>query len=249
VSEPPRGDYISGMTLLLAIVLTAFQGRKVWVYTPPAYDAKHAPYDLVVLFDGETYVSDIPTPAILDELIAAKKIPPVVAVLVDTSQNRIGDLANHQAFADALARDLIPWARGKWRITNDPRRVVVGGSSAGGLAAAYVAYRHPEVFGNVLSQSGAYWRGNEGASEPGEWLTAQFRASAKLPIRFYIEVGALETHTVVNGLVFIETNRRLRDVLRAKGYEVDYVEVPGAHHEEKHWGSKLGEGLERSLRR
>jgi enterochelin esterase family protein len=237
------------MTLLLALVLTTFQDRKVWIYTPPAYDAKHAPYDLVVLFDGETYSSEIPTPAILDELIAAKKIPPVVAVLVDNSQNRLGDLANHQKFADELALRLIPWVRSKWRVTNDPAHVVVGGSSAGGLAAAYVAYRHPEVFGNVLSQSGAFWRGNEGASEPGEWLTSQFRASPKLPIRFYIEVGALETHAVVNGLIFIETNRRLRDVLRAKGYEVEYLEVPGAHHEEGHWKAQLGEGLVRSLRR
>jgi len=31
------------------------------------------------------------------------------------------------------------------------------GSSPGGLAATYAAYRHPEMFGNVLSQSGSYW--------------------------------------------------------------------------------------------
>jgi enterochelin esterase family protein len=111
----------------------------------------------------------------------------------------------------------------------------VGGYSAGGLGAANVAFRHPEVFGNVLSQSGAYWRGNEGASLPGEWLTEQFRTSPRLPLRLYLEVGALETQTVVNGMVMIEVNRHLRDVLQAKGYSIHYVEVPDAHHEETHW--------------
>jgi pimeloyl-ACP methyl ester carboxylesterase len=43
----------------------------------------------------------------------------------------------------------------------DPRRVIVTGSSAGGLAAAYVALMRPDLFGNVLSRSGAFWRGAE----------------------------------------------------------------------------------------
>jgi enterochelin esterase-like enzyme len=214
-------------------------GRRVSVYTPAAYaNSKTTPYDLIVFFDGDAYVEELDVVNVLDSL---KR--PAVAVLVDNSANRLGDLANHQKFADYMATELIPAIRTRFHVTHDPARTVLAGWSAGGLGAAYVAFRHPEVFGNVLSQSGAFWRGNEGASTPGEWLTEQFRRSPRLPLRFYIEVGAGETHNAANGVVFIDANRRLRDVLRAKGYTVQYVEVPGAKHEPGHWKAALPLGI------
>jgi len=214
-------------------------GRRVSVYTPAAYTAsKTATYDLIVFFDGDSYLEELDAAKVLD---ASPR--PMVAVTVDNSADRLGELANHRKFADFMATELIPAIRARWRVTHDPARTTLAGYSAGGLGAAYVAFRHPEVFGNVLSQSGAFWRGNEGASTPGEWLTEQFRRSPRLPLRFYIEVGAGETHRVVNGVVFIEANRRLRDVLRAKGYPMQYVEVPGAKHEPGHWKSALPAGI------
>jgi len=128
-------------------------------------------------------------------------------------------------------------------VAKEARNIAAGGASAGGLAAAYVAFRHPEAIGKVLSQSGAFWRGNEGASEPAEWLTAQFKASPRLPVRFYLNIGGGETHKAANGVIFIDANRRLRDVLQAKGYTVQYSEVPNAMHEPTHWRAALPGGL------
>jgi enterochelin esterase family protein len=222
--------------------------RRVWVYTPAGYDPARKPaYDLLVAFDGDGYREDIPLPTVLDNLIADKKLPPMVALLIDNGDGlaRRQDLANASKFADFLGGEVIPWVRGRWNVTADPKRTIVTGSSAGGLGAAYVAYKRPDLFGNVLSQSGAFWRGNEASDGPPyEWLTAQFKASPKLPITFYLEVGALETHHAVGtGPVFIEANRRLRDVLQAKGYPLHYEEVPGAQHEPGHWKNKLADGL------
>lgn len=218
--------------------------RRVWVYTPAGYDtARGKDYNLIVFLDGESYLKEIPAPAILDELTADGKIAPAVAVMLDTSRDRLGDLANRTRFADFAAKELVPWIRSKWRVARDPRRVTVAGYSAGGLGAAYLAYRHPELFGNVLSQSGAFWRGNEGTSEPAEWLTEQFRHAAPIPLRFYLEVGAEEMSPAANGIIFIEANRHLRDVLRAKGYAMRYTEVSGARHEVSHWSSALPDGL------
>src|SRR5512140_1753105 len=102
-----------------------------------------------------------------------------------------------------------------------------------------------DLIGNVLSQSGAFWRGNEASDDsPYEWLTEKYKSSPKLPLTFYLEVGALETrHAVGTGPVFIEANRRLRDVLQSKGYKLHYEEVPGANHEPGHWTHKLPDGL------
>jgi enterochelin esterase-like enzyme len=220
------------------------RSRKMAIYTPAGYLAEGAPYEVAYFFDAEDYISELGLPATLDNLIAAKKIPPMVVVLVDNNENRQGDLANHKQFADFMASEVVPWARKNANITAEARRTIIGGYSAGGLAAAYVAYMHPEVFRNVLSQSGAFWRGNEGAAEPYEWLTSQYASSPKKNLRFYMEVGAEETqHALGTGPMFVESVRRMRDALRAKGYLVTYKEVPGAKHEPTHWRGALGDAL------
>jgi enterochelin esterase-like enzyme len=219
--------------------------RRVWVYTPPGYRQNPAtPYRLLICFDGLSYTSDIPLPTILDNLLAADKIPPTVAVMIDNEEARLGDLANHQAFADFMGKGLLPWVRENFRgVTTEAEKTTLCGYSAGGLAAAYVAWRRSDLFGNVLSQSGAFWRGNEGGTDELEWLTHQFQSSPKLKLRFYLEVGALETGKTAGGPVFIEATRRLRQVLEARGYDVRYLEVAGARHESVHWRAQLADGI------
>jgi enterochelin esterase-like enzyme len=199
--------------------------RFVWVYTPPDYDPAHEPYHLLVVFDGFAYLHAIPTPTILDNLLASKKLPPFVALLVDNVE-RNRELPCHAPFADFLTQELLPWARERYTITPAPARTVVAGSSYGGLAAAYAGFRHPEVFGNVLSQSGAFWWLPTGDAEH-EWLIHQFVAGPRLPLRFSLDVGTFE-----NGFQdpsMLVANRHMRDVLRAKDYPVAYAEYLGGH--------------------
>ena len=223
--------------------------RRVWVYTPPGYSkSAAAPCDLLVVFDGEEYLEDIPLPAILDALLAEGKSPPFVAILIDngTSTARLNDLANRALFVEFLADEILPWARLNWNVARDPRRTVVAGSSAGGLAAAYAAFKRPDLFGNVLSQSGAFWRGNEGSNErPYEWLTSQYALSAKKDIRFLLEVGSRESRGALGGAApsILDANRRLRDALTKKGYAVTYAEVPDGEHSPETWRRRLPAAL------
>lgn len=223
--------------------------RTVWVYTPPGYRATgHAPYDVIVAFDGRDYRDTMPLPRVLDSLLAGGHAPPFVAVLIDDSAGaaRLGDLANHQRFVTFLARQLMPWVRGAYNVTRDPHHTIVTGSSAGGLAAAYVALERPDLFGVVVSQSGAFWRGDEGSNgAPFEALASRYRDRPKRDIRFVMDVGAGETHAVLGGTgpVFIDATRRLRDVLRGKGYDVTYTEVPGGVHAPESWRKRLGVDL------
>jgi len=105
----------------------------------------------------------------------------------------------------------------------------VAGSSYGGLAAAFAGLTAPQVFGNVLSQSGAFWySGKDEHDIDAEWLlTRRFVESPRLPLRFYLDVGLLE-HTHDADMVWC--NRHMRDVLQAKGYNVTYREFMGGHH-------------------
>lgn len=147
--------------------------RKVWVYTPAGYKTGSTAYPLVFAFGGDDYRCDtMPLPRILDSLAAAGKMPAAVALLIDNASGaaRLNDLANQPAFAEFLATEAIPWLRRQYNVTRDPHRTIVTRSSPGGLAAAYVALVH---FGNVFSQSGAFWRGAASNSAPWEWLTGQ----------------------------------------------------------------------------
>ena len=223
--------------------------RRVWVYTPRGYDAHRAEaYPLVLAFDGDEYRDTMPLPRVLDSLAATHRAPPFVAVLVDDSVGpvRIADLGNARRMPEFLARQLIPFVRKGWNVTTDPHRVIVTGSSAGGLGAAYVALMRPDLFGNVWSQSGAFWRGADASNDaPYEWLTQYVKANAKKDVRFFLDVGELEDHPTLGGSGpnFRDANRRFRDALVAKGYAVTYTEVPGGNHAEQWWRPRLPEGI------
>jgi enterochelin esterase family protein len=222
--------------------------RRTWVYTPPGYASEnYQSCGLLVLFDGWAYANLIPTFTILDNLLAEGMIPPMVAVLPDSleMEERMRELIFHPPFNQFLVSELIPWVREHYQVSLEPTKTVVGGSSAGGLAAAYAAFEHPEVFGNVLAQSGAFAFGYPGEDES-EWLARQFAEVEKKPVNFYLAAGILEVNSLRdlgNQPNLLTATRNLNDVLRAKGYQVMLAEVPGGH-DYISWESSLPIGLQ-----
>jgi enterochelin esterase family protein len=231
--------------------------REVAAYLPPGYSHDAKPFALLIIFDEINYLGDpnqivlIPTPTILDNLIAAKRIPSVVALFIgNVPDGRDRELGCNPLFADFLSSELLPWARSLYNITVDPRLTVITGSSLGGVAAACAALRHSENFGNVLSQSGAFhWPAppgdptpNSGMAPEPNWIARQFIASPKLPLRFYLDAGSEEFDANGDGSSILMTNRNLRDVLLAKGYEVHFQEFAGGH-DYLSWRGTLADGL------
>jgi len=223
--------------------------RNLSIYTPPGYRADGAPAALLVVFDEGAYLNAVPTPVILDNLIAAGKIPPTIAVLVanPSQATRSSELPPNPAFADFLARELLPWVRSRYSVTTDPRLTVVAGSSYGGIAATYAGLRHPDIFGNVLCQSGSFWwapdhtPAGDATTETG-WLAKEFIKSPKLPLKFWMDAGVFEVDTGGTGGAILEPSRHMRDVLLAKGYEVHYRQF-AAGHDYLNWRGTLADGL------
>ena len=219
--------------------------RDVWIYTPAGYDSLSRGSDrlpLLLTFDGGEYVESVPGPTILDNLIAAKRIAPMVAVFVGSPEGqRDIELGANERHAEFIATELMPWVRTRVRIAASPQRNVVAGSSLGGLAAAFVAHRHPELFGNVLSQSGAFMY--SAADDPrAERLTRDIAAAPRREIAFYLEAGIFEAGRFMKGVDLLTSNRHLRDTLRAKGYRVTYTEFAGGHSD-LNWRSGFPRGL------
>lgn len=119
---------------------------------------------------------------------------------------------------------------------------MISGISLGGLASAYAAFRHPEAFGNVLSQSGSFWWGPDDA-EP-EQNARDFAQAARLPIRLWIEVGSFERDA--SETTQLAAHRHLRDVLRARGDDVSDQEFVG-NHTYVCWRGTLADGLSASF--
>jgi enterochelin esterase family protein len=216
-------------------------GRRTWTYLPPGYDAAKGPYPLVLFFDGWGG-RKLGVHTTLDNMIADGVIPPAVCVMVH-QLDRMTELACNDTFTDWLATDFVPsWVRKRYAVTDAPARTVVSGMSLGGLAAAHCALRHPEVFGNVLSQSGSYWWGGESLGTHA-WLTREYEARERLPVRWYMDVGLLEDMRRSGDVpVMLDANRELRDVLQAKGYDVRYSEYNGGH-DQVCWRGTFGDGL------
>lgn len=239
--------------------------RPFSVYTPANYKPDGPPNALLILFDGEVLPDDPYPLTTLNNLIAAGKIPPTVAVFVENiPRRRLVDLVTDPEFADFMAKELVPWIRSHYKVTKDPKQTVLTGQSAGGLASAYVALRHSEVFGNVLSLSGAFWwslehnggvcgprcpnsggtggENSQDATTEGNFMVKQFLASPKLQLRFYLAAGTFEFDRDGGGGGILESTRHLRDVLLAKGYEVHYQQFVGGH-DGLSWRGMLADGL------
>lgn len=213
--------------------------RQLTLYRPPRFQTDHPGYPLLVIFDEQAYRDQVPTPTILDNLIAAGRIPPVVAVLVGNGpgDSRARELPCDSAFGEMLSHELLPWLQQQLPLSDDPAKRLLAGSSYGGLAAACLAYRYPQLFGQVLAQSGSFWWGPE--QQP-QWLIERLRQSPRLPVRFYLEAGLLE-EAGADGI--LGSSRTLAKVLADKGYAVEYREFNGGH-DYAAWRGSLADGLE-----
>ena len=219
------------------------EDRKLGVYLPANFDPARGPYPYVLFFDGEWYgleVPDVSAPTVLDNLIAEKKVPPMIGVLVANQGTRTRDMAMSAPFCDFLVKELVPRLRREYRAAEAPGEATLAGASLGGVVSTYCALRHPDVFGKVLSQSGAFQfaPGVFDAAAPYHIETGalmrDIAGSPAKPVRFWMEVGLFEP--------LVAQNRHMRDVLLAKGYDVSYHEYSGGHNFVS-WRGSVADGL------
>jgi enterochelin esterase family protein len=204
--------------------------RTVYLYQPPVTE----PCPLLVVLDGQDYLRRARLPVIVDNLIAPRRIRPVALALVNSSAPaRFVEYACSDATLSFLTQVVVPFARARLRLADvgqGTNAYGIVGASMGGLMALYAAVRAPEVFGCVLSQSGAFSVPNH------DFVVFDLvRHTDPKSLRIWMDAGKFE------GL--LDCNRRMHHLLTEKGYQVTYREYSGGHNYPA-WRDDLPHGLE-----
>jgi len=217
-----------------------FKGaREFQMYLPPRFSRKRR-YPLLVVHDGVDYLRYAALKTILDNLIHALEIPPMLIALIQ-SPDRLKEYAGDDRHARFLAEELVPGLSAELPLIDDPAARGLRGASFGGVACLHAAWRYPEHYGQLLLQSGSFAFSDLGRHQRGpvfdpvvRFMNA-FKEEPGVPApRIYMSCGIYES--------LIYENRSLLPRLQAQGIDVRYEEARDAHNWEN-WRDRLRIGL------
>jgi iron(III)-enterobactin esterase len=215
--------------------------RTITVYVPAQYK-KGTTAPLIVTHDGPRLGEpDTVLPRILDNLIAQKRVPAMVAVMI---QNGGGDAQGSQRgleydtmsgkFAEFIEAEVLPAVETHAGVTlsRAGKDRAVMGCSSGAAAAFTMAWNHPEWYRRVISYSGTFvnqqWPFNP--VTPGgawEYHNGIIGNSPVKPIRIWMHVGDRDLYnpnTMRDDMHdWVAANHRMAATLKSKGYHYQYV--------------------------
>jgi enterochelin esterase family protein len=230
VSGAPKGKVTR--QLIQPEHVTANGERYIYLYQPPT----PGPYPLLVVFDGNHYLRRVRLNVMIDNLIHQKRISPLALAMVQNhKQARFLEYACNDATLGLLKKYVLPLAKERLELLDNgtsPGSYGVMGASMGGLMALYAGIRMPEIFGSVLSQSGAFRLDNA--------QTVVFDLiglGRQIPLKIWMDAGCYDKGHLV------QANRDLYNLLRNRGYQAVLREYPGGHNYTA-WRDDLWRGLE-----
>ncbi len=214
-------------------------GRIVKIYLPPGYDTL-SHLSSVYVHDGFQAIEFAHLPVILDNLIAQKKIPPVVAVFIPPVE-RLGEYMTDRRdkFAKALCDEIVPFIDKKYKTAKEPKQRAMMGISAGAYFSLYTVLSRLDIFHNVGAQSAAI--------TPGLIALSKKRANenALTPaVKIYLDCGRYDItqKSYASGEDFLELNRAYSNLLSSLHVPHYYKEVNDGH-EWANWRERMPEML------
>jgi enterochelin esterase family protein len=254
--------------------------RQYWIYVPAQYNEKKpVPANVLVFQDGQRATNpegSLRVPQAMENLMAKGKMPTTIGIFI-TPGNLSGtyptDLGmknpNNRRFeydvlddryARLIIEEMLPAVGRKYRLTDDPEKRAIGGTSSGAIAAFTVAWQRPDYFRRVISMIGSYTSiGYTPATEGkpmtpgGDLYPTLIRKNPIKPIRIYLQDGSqdlsnehgnwfLANQQMLSAFEFANAKADKDGTLGAR-YEVKYNWGDGGHSDQ-HGGALLPEILE-----
>jgi hypothetical protein len=230
-------------TLVVTTSHPAPYTRTVAVYVPAQYVAGTvAPF--IVGADGPDQSLFIA----LDNLIAQKKVPVMIAISIG---NGSGDAQGSERgleydtmsgrYAEFVESEVLPLVERQFnvKLTKDPEGRATMGCSSGGSAAFIMAWYHPELYHRVLAYSitavNQQWP-HSAETPHGAWEFHErlIPDSPVKPIRVWLAVGdrdLFNPNVMRDGMHdWVVASENMAESLRTKGYQYQFVFARNAAH-------------------
>ncbi len=254
----PRGK-LEGPFLFRSKII-ANTARRYWIYVPAQYDGtKDA--NLLVFQDGARAVNpegSLRVPQVLENLVHKGDIPVTIGLFITPGQrgeNYPEDLgtrnpdnraAEYDALNDRYARmlidELLPEVGKRYRISSDPARRAIGGTSSGAICAYTVAWQRPDAFRNVISMIGSYTSigyrpatATESMQPGGDLYPTLIRKNPIKPLRVFLQDGSADLDNE-HGSWFL-ANQQMLAAFNYANANADRLKDSGPRYAVRHeWG-------------
>jgi enterochelin esterase family protein len=207
--------------------------RNVYVYTPPGYEQSNIRYPVLYLLHGsglieEAWISAGRANVIVDNLLAAGKVKPMVLVMPYGHVARAmadeprgagrGGAGRGSAEPDGFEKDLLgdvmPLIDRTYRVLTDRDHRAIAGLSMGGGQAMSVGLRHPDLFSAIATFSGSVPYRGELDKMDGAILNERYKV---------LWVGCGTDDPAFN------SNKAIADMLETKKVHHVFRSSPGGH--------------------
>ena len=237
--------------------------RDILVWLPPSYHTATAVrYPVLYMHDGQN-LFDAETSFAgewgVDEQMTALAAEGIEALVVGITNktNRMYEFnpftaswmvsGGGEQYLQFVTETVKPLVDAHFRTLPDRDHTALIGSSMGGLISLYGYFTHTDVFGLCGALSPSAWFGKS-------LLTRFIEQAPTPPGRIYLDIGTQEgdmsdqtrgrmkNAAMMQSLSYIRSVRRVRDLLKEKGYGDDallYTEDFGGIHNEAAWGKRF----------
>lgn len=245
--------------------------RRMFVYTPPAYEEGTQKYPVLYLLHGaggdeDAWDSMGRANEIFDNLIASGKAKPMIVVMTNGNYNQTAapgitdqNIATQPSetlptvtFGQSMLNDVIPFVDKHFRVLADKDHRAIAGLSMGGAQSLFIGLNHLDTFSYVASFSGAFvmWPGVRGPVDPAAPRTA---VRQLIPAGIDQSFPTLDSHAndklhllyiscgLDDGLLSV--NQQYLEWLNKKGIQYKQTQLAGYAHEWPFWRISLADLL------
>lgn len=198
--------------------------RDYWVYVPKQYVAGKKTA-VMVLQDGANYMNptgNFRTTVVLDNLIAAKDLPPIIAVFISPVNRSAEYDSVTDQYSKLIIDEILPEVGKKVTLADDPELRAIGGHSSGGICAFTVGWFRPDSFRRILTHNGSFVSIRGGDKYP-----SMIAGAPAKPLRVFLLSGTMDLNNMFGS--WADANKKMAAALRAKSYHYRFVFGEGSH--------------------